>query len=77
MSKKYFLIHQENVCDLNKQRTGFNSGFDDDIAKEVEVLDDATIKKLLSENTRLNQNSHKLFTDYLKANNLLIVKIIE
>lgn len=71
MSKKYYLLPQENVGDLDRQRTGFNSGFDEDDAKEVEVLD---IGQAYQEAVK---SGYMTITQYLKANKYLIVKIIE
>lgn len=73
MSKKYYLLPQENVGDLDRQRTGFNSGFDEDIAKEVEVLDDKEVEEL---DTAFANSDTVYLSNYLKANNYLIVKIV-
>jgi hypothetical protein len=73
MNKKY-LIDEENTKDINPQEIGFNAAFDKDIAKEVEVLDQHDLEYILYDYDKSESNN---FPDYLKANNLLIVKIIE
>ena len=71
MSKKY-LINEENIKDIDPKEIGFNAAFDKGIAKEVEVLDDDNCD-FCYEDFHL-KSPLQYFSDYLKANNYLIVK---
>lgn len=71
MSKKY-LIDEEKTMRWKGVKVFVPSD-----AKKVEVLDNSDIRNILSENTKFAPKTYSLFTDYLKANNLLIVKIKE
>jgi len=42
--------------------------------KEITILDAATIKKMLTENTRLKASDQNKIIDYLAAHNLKIIK---
>jgi len=68
MSKKYLIDDTESHT-----RNGFRICEECD-AKEVEVLDDSQVNQMLCDSI---ESDSDWFSDYLKANNLQIIKIKE
>ena len=72
MSKKHYLIDEENIKDIDPKEIGFNAAFDKGIAKEVEVLDYKTLKKMFDK----HKDPMLTIKEFIKVEKLLIVKII-